>query len=62
MNEHEKPPRTSVILCPACGACPTIDVYEDRVRIGEPGAQVQLTKEAWNALIEKIQHGELGKL
>lgn len=55
----EMKPQKSFVLCPACGACPTIDVYQDEVRIGEPGEQVRLTKDQWNALVEKIQHGEL---
>ena len=52
-------PQKSFVLCPACGACPTIDVYEHEVRIGEPGEQVRLTKDQWNALVEKVRKGEL---
>ena len=53
-----------VSLCPACGSCPEVvlDVAKDEVRIGEESNLVRLTKEAWNSLVEKIQHGELGTL
>ena len=53
-----------VALCPACGACPevVVDVATDEVRIGEAGDLVQLTKEAWNTLVEKIRQGELAAL
>lgn len=53
-----------VSLCPACGACPevVIDVAKNEVRIGEEGNLVQLTKEAWNTLVEKIRQGELTAL
>ncbi|MBI3319995.1 MAG: hypothetical protein HYZ89_05360 [Candidatus Omnitrophica bacterium] len=53
-----------VSLCPACGACPEVvlDVAKDEVRIGEEGNLVQLNKEAWNALVEKIRSGELTRL
>ncbi len=53
-----------VSLCPACGACPevVVDVTHQEIRIGEEGNLVQLNKEAWNTLVEKIQTGELKKL
>jgi hypothetical protein len=35
---------------------------KNEVRIGEEGNLVRLTKEAWNTLVEKVQHGELSKL
>jgi hypothetical protein len=37
-------------------------VAKDEVRIGEEGNLVQLTKEAWNTLVEKIRQGELTAL
>lgn len=51
-----------VFLCPACEACPTVELYNDVVRIGEDGNRVILTKEVWNGLVEKIQKGELGRV
>ena len=53
-----------VALCPACGACPEVvlDVAKEEVAIGEEGNLVQLNKQAWNTLVEKIQTGELRKI
>lgn len=56
MNQQ---PKFQVSLCPACGACPTVDLYDTEVRIGETGNQVRLTKAEWNGLIGKIRSGEL---
>ena len=58
----QQPMRVS--LCPACGACPEVvlDVANDEVRIGEEGNLTRLTKEAWNALVEKIRAGELTEI
>lgn len=56
MNQQ---PKFQVSLCPACGACPTVDLYDTEVRIGETGNQVRLTREEWNGLVEKIRSGEL---
>ena len=39
-----------------------MDVAKDEVRIGEEDNLVQLTKEAWNTLVEKICQGELTTL
>lgn len=52
-------PIKKVTLCPACGGCPEIAVYENEVRIGEEGNLVRLKKEEWNELVKKIQSGEL---
>jgi hypothetical protein len=62
MNKHEAVKRVN--LCPACGACPevVINVAKEEVAIGEEGNLVQLNKEAWNTLVEKIQTGELRKI
>ena len=53
-----------ISLCPECGACPEVvlDVAKDEVRIGEEGNLVNLTKAAWNTLVEKIRGGELTPL
>jgi len=49
-------------LCPACGACPEIEIRPDEVRIGEAGNLVVLKKEEWNVLVELIQRGNVAKL
>ena len=51
-----------VSLCPACDACPAVEVYEETVRIGEHNNQVTLAKAEWNALVEAIVQGTLTKL
>ena len=49
-----------VSLCPACGACPEVEILEGEVRIGETGNLVVLTKAAWNELVDLIRSGRLG--
>ncbi len=52
-------PIKKVTLCPACGACPEVVMYDEEVRIGEKGNLVRLKKQEWNELVRKIQNGEL---
>ena len=54
--------RTRFSLCPACGACPEVEVLGDEVRIGEAGNLAVLKKEEWNALVELIRSGQLTRL
>ena len=49
-------------LCPACSACPEVEIRGDEVRIGETGNLAVLRKEEWNVLVELIRSGELSKL
>jgi len=51
-----------VSLCPACDACPVVEVYEEGVRIGEANNRVSLAKAEWNALVEAILESKLTKL
>jgi hypothetical protein len=53
---------TKVSLCPACGACPEVEVLGDEVRIGEAGNLAVLNKAEWNVLVELIQSGQLTRL
>lgn len=55
-------PKKVMTLCPACGTCPTIEVYDETVRIGEEGNRVILKKEEWNGLVDKITRGELVRI
>ena len=55
-------PTKIITLCPACDACPTIEVYGDTVRIGEEGNRATLKKAEWNGLVDKVLRGELGKI
>jgi hypothetical protein len=55
-------PKERVALCPICGACPEVQVYDSEVRIGEDRNMVKLSVNEWNTLVEKILSGTLGKL
>jgi hypothetical protein len=49
-------------LCPACTACPEVEVQGDEVRIGEAANLAVLKKDEWNVLVDLIQAGRLTKL
>ena len=53
-----------VSLCGGSKCCPevAVDSATQQVQIGETGNLVTLDKRAWNALVEKIQSGELSAL
>ena len=48
-----------VTLCPACGACPAVEITDEGVTIGEDGNRVKLTHAEWNDLVARIRSGEL---
>lgn len=48
-----------VTLCPACGGCPEVAVYDSEVHIGEKGNLVRLKKAEWNEIVRKVKTGEL---
>jgi len=54
--------RVKMSLCPACDACPEVEVVGDAVRIGETGNEVVLEKDEWNVLVALIQSGRLARL
>ena len=49
-------------LCPACAACPEIEIAGDEVRVGETGNLAVLKKDEWNVLVDLIQSGQLTKV
>jgi hypothetical protein len=49
-------------LCPACSACPEVEIASDEVRIGEVGNLAVLKKDEWNVLVELIESGRLTKV
>jgi hypothetical protein len=51
-----------VSLCPACTACPEVEISGDEIRIGEAGNLAVLTKDEWNVLVALIQSGQLSKI
>lgn len=46
-------------LCPACTACPTVEIDDHEVRIGEGDNLVRLTPAEWNVFVRAIKDGEL---
>lgn len=46
-------------LCPACTACPEVEIVGDEVRIGEEGNLAVLKAQEWNVLVNLIQSGRL---
>jgi len=53
---------TRISLCPACGACPEVEIVRDEVRIGEAGNLVVLKKAEWNMLVQLIRSDRLTEL
>ena len=51
-----------VSLCPACTACPTVEIEEHEVRIGEDDNLVVLSPAEWNVLVQAIKTGDLGEV
>lgn len=52
-------PIKKLTLCPACGGCPEVAVYDNEVHIGEKGNLARLKKQEWNEIIRKVKNGEL---
>jgi hypothetical protein len=46
-------------LCPACSACPTVEIDDHEVRIGEGDNIVKLTPAEWNVLVKAIKADQL---
>jgi hypothetical protein len=51
-----------VSLCPACGQCPTVEIDEHEVRIGEGANRITLSPAEWNVLVQSIKRGELDEV
>ncbi len=49
-------------LCPACNACPTVEIADGEVRIGEGDNLVRLSPAEWNVLVQAIKTGELDEV
>jgi hypothetical protein len=49
-------------LCPACTACPEVEIAGDKVRIGEPGNLAVLSRDEWNVLVDLVRSGRLTTL
>ena len=47
-------------LCPACTACPEVEITDQGVTIGEGANTVRLSHAEWNELVRLIKTGQLG--
>ena len=48
-----------VMLCGACDQCPSVEIDDKSVRIGEEHNTVTLTHAKWNELVALVRRGEL---
>ena len=48
-----------VTLCEACGACPSVEITDNGVTIGENENTVKLTHAEWNDLVAHVRRDEL---
>ena len=48
-----------VTLCPACTACPEVEITDQGVKIGEDGNTDRLSHADWNELVRLVRSGEL---
>jgi hypothetical protein len=49
-------------LCPACTACPEVEINDQGVTIGERENAVRLSHAEWNQLVRLIKSGELNEV
>ena len=54
--------RVEILLCPACTACPAVEITDNGVTIGENENTVKLTPAEWNELVARIRRGELSEV
>jgi hypothetical protein len=48
-----------VKLCPNCTECPSVEITDEGVTIGENENTVKLALAEWNDLVARIKRGEL---
>jgi hypothetical protein len=48
-----------VTLCTACEHCPSVEITDAGVTIGEDANTVNLTHAEWNDLVNRVRSGEL---
>ena len=49
-------------LCPACTACPAVEITDQGVTIGEQENIVRLSHAEWNELVRLVKSGELREI
>src|SRR5262249_6259054 len=48
-------------LCPACTACPAVEITDQGVTIGEEGNTVRLSHAEWNELVRLVKSGRASR-
>ncbi len=48
-----------VMLCANCDECPSVEISDEGVSIGEDQNTVRLSHAEWNDLVARIRSGEL---
>jgi hypothetical protein len=61
-REDEEMKTVKMSLCPACTACPEVEIVGDEIRIGETGNVAVLKKDEWNILVELVLSGQLSEV
>ena len=51
-----------VTLCPTCTGCPSVEITDQGITIGEDENTVKLTHAEWNDLVARVRRGELGEV
>ena len=51
--------KIKVTLCLACSGCPSVEITDEGVSIGEDENIVKLTHAEWNDLVARVRRGEL---
>jgi hypothetical protein len=51
--------KITVTLCANCSECPSVEISDEGVRIGEDRNTVRLSHAEWNDLVARIRTGEL---
>ncbi len=51
-----------VSLCPACSNCPTVELRDNEVYIGEGTNVVKLSVDEWNVLVRAVRSGTLDEV
>ncbi|MDE1852843.1 MAG: hypothetical protein KGI38_03740 [Thaumarchaeota archaeon] len=51
-----------VYLCGSSGCCPSLETINGTARIGEEGNLYTLSEDQWNALVDEITIGGLGRV
>lgn len=49
-------------LCPACSACPEVEITDQGVTIGEDANTVRLSHAEWNELVRLVKSDKLGEV